>query len=73
MNIVVTGDLNNFSRDAFKEFVEKNGGKVTGSASAYTNFVVTNYPNSLTEKIKKAAEAGIPIISEADFENIIKN
>ena len=68
---VVTGDLNNYTRDEFKEFVESQGGKVTGSVSKKTNYVVTNFPDSKTTKLTKAAELGVPVISEKEFMDML--
>ncbi len=65
---VVTGSLNLFAdRSAFKEFVEKHGGKVAGSVSAKTECLINNDTTSLSSKNKKAKELNIPILSEEDF------
>ncbi|MBR2743356.1 MAG: BRCT domain-containing protein [Clostridia bacterium] len=65
---VVTGDLFNFSsRDALKEIILHNGGKLSGSVSSKTTALITNFPDSGTTKIRKAQSDGIPIISEQEF------
>ena len=57
--IVITGDVYQFdNRSAFKAWVEAHGGKVTGSVSRNTDYLVTNTPNSGTTKNKKAQELG---------------
>lgn len=65
---VITGDVNQFkNRDDFKSYVEAQGGKVTGSVSKKTNYLVNNDAESASSKNKKAKELGIPIISEDTF------
>lgn len=65
---VITGDVHQFqNRDAFKAYVEAQGGKVTGSVSKKTNYLVNNDTESASSKNKKAKELGIPIISEDTF------
>ena len=62
---VITGSLNHFeNRDALKAEIEKRGGKVTGSVSKKTNYLITNDKESGSSKNKKAKELNIPIISE---------
>lgn len=71
--IVITGDVNKFTnRNAFKAWVEEHGGKVTGSVSRNTDFLVTNTPNSGTEKNKKARELGIPVITEQELIDMVE-
>lgn len=66
--IVITGDVYEFdNRSAFKAWVEAHGGKVTGSVSKNTDFLVTNTPNSGTTKNKKAQELGVAIITEREI------
>ena len=50
-----------------KEFIEKRGGKVTGSVSKKTDYLINNDTESSSSKNKKAKELGIPILSEEDF------
>lgn len=70
---VITGKITGFpNRDVFKAYVEELGGKVVGSVSAKTDFLINNDVNSQTGKNKKAKELGIPIISEEEFRQMIK-
>ena len=55
------------NRDAFKAWVEANGGTVAGSVSKKTTYLVHNGLESTSSKNKKANEFGIPIISEDQF------
>ena len=65
---VITGGVNHFgNRDELKEYIEKLGGKTTGSVSAKTDYLINNDVNSNSSKNKKAKELGIPILSEEDF------
>ena len=65
---VITGDLNQFeNRDALKEQIEKRGGKVTGSVTSKTNYLINNDVASSSSKNKKARELGVPILSEEEF------
>lgn len=66
--IVITGSLNHFgNRKELKERIEQLGGKVTGSVSKKTDYLINNDKESSSSKNKKAKELGIPIISEEDF------
>lgn len=68
MNFVVTGKVNIFAnRSAVKETIEARGGKVTGSVTSKTNFLINNDIMSNSSKNKKAKELGIPIIPEKEF------
>ncbi len=71
LTFVITGKLDNYTRDEIVEIIEDMGGRVTNSVTKKTTYVVTNTPDSNTAKIKKAKELGIPIISEDDLEDII--
>ena len=65
---VITGDVHEFkNRDEFKAYVEQQGGKVTGSVSAKTNYLVNNDAQSSSSKNRKAKELGIPIVTEEEF------
>lgn len=65
MTFVITGSLNHFeNREALKEAIEKEGGKVAGSVSSKTNYLINNDLLSNSSKNKKAKELGIPIIDE---------
>ena len=68
LTFVVTGDLNHFAnRKELQALIEKGGGKVTGSVTKKTHFLINNDVHSASSKNKKAAELGIPILSEEDF------
>ena len=68
MNFVITGSVEHFANRAqAKEFIESLGGKVTGSVTGKTNYLINNDTTSNSSKIKKAKELGIPILSEEDF------
>lgn len=68
LTFVVTGDLNHFAnRKELQALIEQGGGKVTGSVTKKTNFLINNDVHSASSKNKKAAELGIPILSEDDF------
>ena len=67
---VFTGALTQFSRNETKEMTEAHGGKVSGSVSKNTNFVVAG-PGA-GSKLKKATELDIPVLSEAEFFDMLK-
>ena len=68
---VVTGTLNSLSRDEIKDLVEANGGKVSGSVSKKTSYVVVgDNPGS---KADKASELGIPIITEINLMEMLND
>ena len=68
LTFVITGDVHQFkNRDDFKAYVEFQGGKVAGSVSGKTNYLVNNDVESTSSKNKKAKDLGIPIISEDTF------
>ena len=68
MNFVITGSVEHFANRAqAKEFIESLGGKVTGSVTSKTNYLINNDTTSNSSKNKKAKELGIPILSEKDF------
>lgn len=65
---VITGKLTHFkNRDEIKSKIEALGGKVTGSVSKNTNFLINNDVNSTSSKNMTAKSLGIPILSESDF------
>ena len=73
MTFVITGSLETYpNRDALKEEIEANGGKVAGSVSARTSYLINNDLTSNSGKNKKARELGIPVISEADIVKWLK-
>ena len=68
VNFVITGSVEHFANRAeVKEEIEKRGGKVTGSVTSKTNYLINNDVNSTSSKNRKARELGIPIISEEEF------
>ncbi|MCR5357423.1 MAG: NAD-dependent DNA ligase LigA [Lachnospiraceae bacterium] len=70
---VITGSLEHFeNRNALKELIESKGGKVSGSVSANTDYLINNDITSNSSKNKKAKELDIPIINEEGFMNLLK-
>lgn len=68
LNFVVTGSVNHFAnRNEVKEYIEQRGGKVTGSVTSKTNYLINNDIMSNSSKNKKAKELGIEIITEEQF------
>ena len=68
VNFVITGSVEHFANRAeVKAEIEKRGGKVTGSVTSKTNYLINNDVNSTSSKNKKARDLGVPIISEKDF------
>ena len=68
LTFVVTGSLNHFeNRNALKAQIELQGGKVAGSVSARTDFLINNDAQSGSSKNRKARELGIPILTEEEF------
>ena len=73
VNFVITGSVEHFANRAeVKEEIEKRGGKVTGSVTSKTNYLINNDVNSTSSKNRKARELGIPIISEEEFLKILE-
>ncbi len=69
---VITGSLNHYkNRDELVSIIEQLGGKVSGSVSAKTNYLINNDTESNSSKNKKAKELGIPIMSENQFVQMI--
>ena len=65
---VITGSVEQFAnRNELKDYIEKLGGKVTGSVSKNTDYLINNDVTSNSSKNKKARELNIPILSEEDF------
>jgi DNA ligase (NAD+) len=74
INFVITGSVEQFkNRDDLKEEIEKRGGKVTGSVTSKTNFLINNDNLSNSSKNKKAKELGIKIITEDQFIQWLNN
>ena len=70
---VITGSVEHFvNRNELKDYIEKLGGKVTGSVSKNTDYLINNDTTSNSSKNKKAKELNIPILSEEDFMELAK-
>ncbi len=68
LTFVVTGDVHHYAnRNELKAYIQSQGGKVTGSVSKSTNFLINNDVTSQSSKNVKAASLGIPVISEDEF------
>lgn len=68
VTFVITGSVEHFAnRNEVKDVIEKRGGKVTGSVTSKTNYLINNDNMSNSSKNKKAKELGIPIITEEEF------
>ena len=68
MSFVVTGSAHHFAnRKELQKVIEARGGKVTGSVTSKTAYLINNDTQSASSKNKKARELGIPVISEEDF------
>lgn len=71
---VITGSLNYYdNRDELKDLIEKSGGKVAGSVSSKTNFLINNDVTSNSGKNKKAKELNIKIIDEENIKSCLEN
>jgi len=70
-SFVVSGVFETFSRDQLKETIKKNGGRVLTSVSSKLDYLVAGN-NMGPSKLNKADKLGIPIISEQDFINMLK-
>lgn len=65
---VITGSLEQFeNRKDLKSYIEQLGGKVTGSVTGNTSYLINNDSQSTSSKNKKAKELGVPVITEAEF------
>ncbi|MGN0853059.1 MAG: NAD-dependent DNA ligase LigA [Kiritimatiellia bacterium] len=68
LTFVVTGDVRHYAnRDELKAYIESQGGKVAGSVSSKTSFLINNDVTSSSGKNRKAQALGIPILSEDEF------
>lgn len=68
VNFVITGGVEHFAnRVQLKEEIERRGGKVTASVTSKTNYLINNDASSSSSKNRKAAELGVPVISEKQF------
>ena len=68
LTFVITGSVEHFAnRNELKAYIEKHGGKVTGSVSAKTNYLINNDAMSASSKNKKAKQLGVEIVTEEVF------
>ena len=68
ITFVITGSVEKFkNRKEMQQFIEERGGKVTGSVTSKTNFLINNDNTSGSSKNKKAKELGVPILTENEF------
>lgn len=73
MTFVITGSVHHFAnRNEVKALIELRGGKVAGSVSSKTNYLINNDAASASSKNKKAKELGVPIITEDEFLELIE-
>lgn len=73
ITFVITGSVEHFAnRGEVKELIESMGGKVTGSVTSKTTYLINNDTKSTSSKNKKARELGIPILSEEAFLQMIE-
>ena len=73
MTFVITGSVHHFAnRNEVKALIESKGGKVAGSVSSKTNYLINNDAASASSKNKKAKELGVPIITEDEFLELIE-
>jgi len=70
MTFVVTGTLPNFSRDEAHAFIKEHGGKVAGSVSSKTTYLVAG--EAAGSKLAKATELGIPVLSEEELKRLVE-
>ena len=71
MTFVLTGTLEKYTRDEASEVIENFGGKTSGSVSKKTTYVLAG--EEAGSKLTKAQELGVAIISESEFEEMIKS
>ena len=68
LTFVITGSLEHFgNRKELQELIQARGGKAASSVSAKTSFLINNDASSGSSKNKKAAELGVPVITEEEF------
>ncbi len=68
LTFVITGDVHVFrNRAEMKKYIESQGGKVTGSVTSKTSYLISNDASSGSEKSRKAAGLGVPVITEDEF------
>jgi DNA ligase (NAD+) len=71
MTLVVSGVFEHFSRDEIKADIESHGGKVSGSISGKTTYLVAGEKMG-PEKLKKAEKLGVKIISELEYMDLVR-
>jgi DNA ligase (NAD+) len=69
LSLVITGSMEGYSRDSATEAVRARGGKVTGSVSKKTDFVVAG--ENAGSKYDKAVELGVPVLDETGFGTLL--
>jgi DNA ligase (NAD+) len=68
LTFVITGEVHRYpNRKALQSHIEAQGGKVTGSVTAKTSYLINNDASSASAKNKKAAELGVPVLTEEGF------
>jgi len=72
VTVVITGSLDNYSRDSAAEAVQRLGGRVSGSVSKKTSFVVAGEAPGAS-KYDKAKQLGVPLLDEAGFEVLLSD
>lgn len=71
-NVVITGKLNSMTRSKFIELLKNYNVNVQSKITKSTDYLITNFPNSGTDKNVQASANGIPKISELDFIVLLK-
>ncbi|MCL2500585.1 MAG: NAD-dependent DNA ligase LigA [Defluviitaleaceae bacterium] len=72
LTFVITGEVNRYkNRKELQDFIESQGGKVTGSVTAKTSYLINNDAASTSGKNKKAAELGVPVLTEEGFAQLL--
>jgi len=69
--IVISGTFTRFTRDELKAAVEKAGGKISSSVSGNTSFIIAGNDMGPSKRTK-AAELGVPLVSEEEFVKMIQ-
>ena len=68
IQFVITGSVHHFAnRNEIKALIESRGGKVTGTVTSKTNYLINNDNTSNSSKNKKARELNIPVLTEEEF------
>jgi DNA ligase (NAD+) len=70
MTFVITGTLPTLSRNEASDLIKSNGGKVSGSVSKKTSYLLAG--ENAGSKLTKATELGVSVISEEDLRNLLK-